>query len=334
MADVFDDLIAANNLEFVTGFDNGGFIFDPDLPPFINNLQTIDDGFGYWVKVTNATVLNTSGICIADDFRKPLDAGWNLIAYPPIAPQSPNVYFADLIANNNLENVTGFEDGVLTFNPAIPDFLNTLQLMSNGFGYWVKVTNSAAKTNADLTNVFSFFYGTSNLPASEKISVLNEAEETIAIINAIEAGCLMTTPIYGDDKTTITKEYVNIGEKLRFSWNGQIADFISTFKGDYGIEQIHLEFRLESELTSTVNVFPNPLSERASIIYNSTKSDIVTIALFDASGKQIITLLENQTLQTGVNTIELNAKDLVTGIYFLKVQGREDNAIRKLMITK
>jgi len=133
----------AGNLEFVTGFDNGTLVFDPNVPPAFNTLQQVADGFGYWVKVQNADVLMVVGSCIADDFQKPFDAGWNLVAYPPDAPQSPATYFADLIANGDLEYVTGYEGGTVTFDPGIPISFNTLQEMKNGFGYWVKVVNAS-----------------------------------------------------------------------------------------------------------------------------------------------------------------------------------------------
>jgi len=334
VASVFDDLIAAGNLEFVTGFDNGGKIFDPNLPPPFNTLQTIDDGFGYWVKVQNAVTLTSLGVCINEDYRKPLDAGWNLVAYPPIAPQSPSVYFADLIVNGNLEFVTGFDGGAKIFDPVIPGPFNTLQQMENGFGYWVKVTNAAAKTVNEFTNVFSFIYGTSNLPVGEQVEALNEKGEKIAIVDVVKDGYLMTTPIYGDDETTVKKEYINIGETLRFRWNNKIVDFTTTFKGDYGIETINLEFKLDNNFQLDLNVFPNPIVDKANIIYNLAKHDNVTISLFDATGKQLVTLVENQTLQAGEHIIKLNINNLVSGIYYLKLQGIENKIIRKLMVIK
>jgi len=144
--------LQSNNLQFITSFDNGALTYDPFGPPFLNTLKEVTDGFGYWVKVQSADVLIVEGDCIADNFRKPLDAGWNLVAYPPDAPQPPAMYFTDLISNNNLEFVTGFNVGTKTFNPNGPPFLNTILQMENGFGYWVKVSNPAIKKANDLIN--------------------------------------------------------------------------------------------------------------------------------------------------------------------------------------
>jgi len=139
---VFANIISDSNLEFVSTFNNGTVTFNPNLPTPFNTLQTISEGFGYWVKVTNATFLPVDGLCVDDSFRKPFEAGWNLVAFPPDESQPPADFFADLIANDNLEFVAGFDGGIKTFNPALPTPFQTLQQMENGFGYWVKVTNA------------------------------------------------------------------------------------------------------------------------------------------------------------------------------------------------
>lgn len=143
ITDMFYDFIMANNLQFIVGFDQGAKTFDPYLPPdILNTLSTMKDGFGYLVKVENTDVLTVEGTCLDDDFRIPLNAGWNLIAYPPDESQSPATYFADLIADGNLIFVQSFYNGIVTFDPNRPPFLNTLKQMKNGYGYWVKVNNA------------------------------------------------------------------------------------------------------------------------------------------------------------------------------------------------
>ena len=140
---VFANLIATGNLEFASSYNDGVTTFNPSLPEFLNTLSTVKVGFGYWVKVLNADFLPVDGVCLDDSFRKPLDEGWNLIAFPSDEPLLPEDYFADLIAADNLEFVTGYENGTKTYDPNGPLFLNTIAQMENGFGYWVKVTNAA-----------------------------------------------------------------------------------------------------------------------------------------------------------------------------------------------
>lgn len=73
-----------------------------------------------------------------------LNSGWNLISFD-IVPNDNSIenVFANLIAADNLEFVTGYENETKTYDPNGPLFLNTIAQMENGFGYWVKVTNAA-----------------------------------------------------------------------------------------------------------------------------------------------------------------------------------------------
>ena len=51
----FAELIANDNLVYATGFGPGGAtFFDPDGLPFLNTLTSLDNGYGYWIKVNEA----------------------------------------------------------------------------------------------------------------------------------------------------------------------------------------------------------------------------------------------------------------------------------------
>jgi len=138
---VFAPLITANSLEMVTGFQNQqGIFFDPAGLPFLNTLQNLVPGEGYWVKVTNAATLSVTGAPISPTFAINLKIGWNLVAYWPVETITPEVAFAPLISLGVLQTVTGYEQGGKFFDPNGPAFLNTLNEIKNGFGYWVKVS--------------------------------------------------------------------------------------------------------------------------------------------------------------------------------------------------
>jgi len=285
------------------------------LPDFLNTLTEVEDGFGYWVKVANADVLQVGGACLADNFRKPFDAGWNLVAYSPDASQAPEIYFADLIANGDLEFASGFDNGTKTFDPNRPPFLNTFQQMENGFGYWVKVNNPSAKNTNNLTNVFSFITGTSNLPIGERVKVLNEAGETITILEVIRDSYLMTKPIYGDDATTTFKENISIGEKLRFTWNDQIEDFTTTFKGDYGVENVNLEFKLGNfENNLLVKTYPIPAKNIINFEITIKDASDLLVQIFDNKGS-LIQSIDKASLVAGKQVINYNIENLADGIY-------------------
>ena len=53
--DAFAELIEDGNLLYVTGLDEtGAHYFNPNGLPFLNTLTSLDNGYGYWVKVNNA----------------------------------------------------------------------------------------------------------------------------------------------------------------------------------------------------------------------------------------------------------------------------------------
>ncbi len=52
--DLFASLIAANRLQFVTGFSGGATFFNPSGLSFLNTLASLQRGRGYWVRVSQA----------------------------------------------------------------------------------------------------------------------------------------------------------------------------------------------------------------------------------------------------------------------------------------
>ena len=127
--------------------------------------------------------------------------------------------FADLVASGDLLYVTGFDQGVEIYDPNGLPFLNTLDAMRNGFGYWVK---SAVATDGDVlaplagdvlpaempAPQYDVLNGTSNLvdAAGEFVDVLNMAGSVVARMPILEGGYLMTTALFGDDPATAAVE--------------------------------------------------------------------------------------------------------------------------------
>lgn len=117
--------------------------YNPDLPDFLNSLHRIKITSGYWVNVTEATVLDITGYPV-DPSSTPITlvSGWNLVAY--LNRQDQNVETTSILIGPALEEI---KDMTTTFNPSLPGFLNTLSVLKTGSGYWMKV-------NSDVT----FFY--------------------------------------------------------------------------------------------------------------------------------------------------------------------------------
>jgi hypothetical protein len=140
---VFTPLISSNNLLMVSGYQNQqGVFFDPNGPQFLNTLQNIIPGEGYWVKVQSSASLTVEGFTYPPGYSIDLKAGWNLIGYWKSISTTPAQAFAPLITAGVLQMVTGFDQGGKYFDPNGPPQFNTLTEIKNGLGYWVKVNSN------------------------------------------------------------------------------------------------------------------------------------------------------------------------------------------------
>jgi hypothetical protein len=323
MIDIFSSLIP-NNLVYVTSFNQGSSIYNPNGPTFLNTLNQFDNGYAYWVKVINDDTLRVTGATIDPSYKIPLNAGWNLSGYMSTISQSPDQYLGNLISNNNLVYCTSFNQGSSLFNPNGLPFLNTLNSMQRPFGYWIKVNTPVNSNQYRLEDnsgnkfspYFMFVNGKSNLEnfQGEYIDVLNSNGEVLNKIEILKGGYLMTTPLYGDDPATDFEEGFIENEELTFSFNGQKIIFDSNFKGNMELRELDLNFSNFGSL----NIFPNPSSGVTNINFFTLKDADIKIHVFDVTGRNIYEAV-NTNLDKGNHSTSWNASELDRGIYLIKL---------------
>ena len=68
------------------------------------------------------------------------------------------------------------------------------------------------------------------------------------------------------------------------------------------------------------NLYPNPFNPVLTISYSIPSETIVSIAIFNMLGEKITTLVENAYTLSGFHTINWNASDCPSGMYFVKIQ--------------
>ncbi|MGB0383675.1 MAG: FG-GAP-like repeat-containing protein [Ardenticatenaceae bacterium] len=117
--------------------------FDPNPPPFSppNDLTDIDQTIGFWIKMTAADTLEVTGAESATTIA--LCSGWNMVAYP--SPQEGAVgdalnSIAGAYTLVNKYDPADTNDPWKKYDPNPPPFSppNDLNVMSPGFGYWIK----------------------------------------------------------------------------------------------------------------------------------------------------------------------------------------------------
>lgn len=116
--------------------------YDPELPAFMNTLTELNNQEGYWVEVSGNVVLSISGVqCIPINHSISLSSGWNLVGYPCSLSQTPETAFSSLSGN-----IVQVKSLTQSYDPALPEFMNTLDFLEPGKGYWLEIAEDAEFT--------------------------------------------------------------------------------------------------------------------------------------------------------------------------------------------
>lgn len=92
------------------------------------------------------------------------------------------------------------------------------------------------------------------------------------------------------------------------------------------------EISMANEYSLSQN-YPNPFNPSTNINYQLPVKGFVNIKVFDITGKEIVTLI-NQQQNSGNHTVSFNAQNLSSGIYFYKIQSGNFIATKKMTLVK
>jgi len=363
---LFANAIDNENLVYITGYDSISFYFDPFGPSFLNTLSSFESGLGYWVKVFNEDVISQISFPIPNDFSIQLYNGWNLIGYWLQGSTTPAIAFDELIQNNNLIYVTSFgPEGAQFYEPG--GIFNTLDIVENGSGYWVKVVEDVQNfqyppnshsinkivdrpTNPNIvkTNTFMFINGTiswgeNGCEPPLKVDVLTDTGILVGEIPIFENKYLKTSVIYGDDPTTEEIDGALYQQSLGFYINDQkIQSDRILFNGNMELVKLSLKLDFKSDQFSYFNSFPNPFNSTTTIQYSLGKlqdpNSISSITIYDINGREIIVFPVNQPQlykqSITWNGLDKSGNSVSSGIYFCTI--KTENYIKnwKLVLLK
>ncbi len=103
-----------------------------------------------------------------------------------------------------------------------------------------------------------------------------------------------------------------------------VAVEVTDVQDEYPVKQF--EFGLQQN-------YPNPFNPSTQIAYSLAEKELVTIKLYDVSGREIQTLI-NQVQSAGFYSVTLDGSDLANGIYFYNLQAGKFQAQKKLTLLK
>lgn len=311
------------NVQVVTGFNaDGANFYDPSGLPFLNTLHHFQKGFGYWISVTTEDTLYVQGAPIETNYFKPMDSGWNLIAYLPQLSQAPQNYLEPFISNG-LEYVTGFDGEAQFYDPNGLPFLNSLTEMHNSRGYWVRMPDQALNDNSldqrnsnNYTNLYDFIGGQTSLAEGSQVIVHGEDGTPYGWLKILEGGLIQTMPIYGDAPDTSEKEGPADGEYLCFSWKGILSQQRHIFRGSYDIHNLQLHFKTE-KVHPLVKVSPNPASTEVWVQFENPENEPLELELRSIQGKLLQVVKLQPAPKEGMENIHLDISDYPPGTYII-----------------
>ncbi len=159
---------------------------------------------------------------------------------------------------------------------------------------------------------------------------LNTKYNSSAVINPIAA-------IVKDSATwnwVFFKSYFKTGDDIKIVYNNpiQIGKDIFTFTGN-GVTRVSAPTDNIIKDFSLAQNYPNPFNPTTIIEYSIPKAEKVTLKIYDVLGREIRTLVNNEQIQ-GKYSVEFNAGNLASGVYFYRLEAGNFAQTKKLILLK
>lgn len=212
-----------------------------------------------------------------------------------------------------------------------------MRLDTNTLTVWTAIVNdSSAVIPVELSNFSAnVFDGKVNL-AWQTASEINNLgfeiqrfkdSKTERLKNWVSIGF-----IKGKGTTTETSHYSFTDEPIEsglYSYRLKQADF----NGDYEYSnEVDVNFILADDFRLSQN-YPNPFNPSTTIEYQIPQSSFVTIKVYDALGKEVVTLV-NEEKTAGIHEVNFEPKDLTSGLYLYKIKAGSFEQTRKMLFLK
>lgn len=142
--------------------------------------------------------------------------------------------------------------------------------------------------------------------------------------------------IEGNNKSS---SYSFIDRKLN---NGKFTYRLKQIDNNGNYEYFNLDNDIVVGLPHKYNLsqnYPNPFNPSSKIDFELPKDCRVNILIYDMLGREVNALVNNESMQAGYHTVEINASKFASGTYFYKmhtseVTGNQQDIVKKMTVVK
>ena len=370
----------SDKISNIAGYISGqGFkTWDKNRPSFLNDLITMNPQYGYWIKsISNKNErLFIQGQQCSIDTPISLQTNWNLIGYLP--DYEDNIGHALESLNDAYVFVGGYEGGsnggFRTWDRNRPSFLNDLQTLKPGRGYWIKMNSSAtlrypsvpqnsggiAKVITKSSDKYEYnkplnddihktpyvcdIWGVNQQLLSEGDLIEIKGEDGLVYGRSIVTNVSgFLVHVYGDDPYTKEKEGAKEHEELSIYINGTRYAFE---KKVYWLNMSSIEVRLKKTIAkrekptkfSLSPNCPNPFNIETSFNYSVAKTSEIRIRIFNIKGELIKEIYKGKK-EPGIYQAKWHGEDetgkiVSSGIYIILFEYGRNIVSRKITLLK
>ena len=112
-----------------------------------------------------------------------------------------------------------------------------------------------------------------------------------------------------------------------FAYDWLPADVLITdIKNDNSNGQIPERYSLDQN-------YPNPFNPSTNISYGLPRQELVKLNVYDSIGQKVVTLV-NEIQSAGYHKINMNAGNLSSGVYFIRIEAGDFVRTKKMMLLK
>ncbi len=322
----------------------------------MNTIGMWNTNDGYKIKLSESATVDFAGYDMVNHTLD-LTEGWNLI--PVIC--DGDVVCTELFDGLGSEfTIVKEVAGTSVYWPG--EDVMTLEHMNSGKSYMVHMQTDASVTfpengvtadpsgskdammtgNSHVISIPAEAIAISNNPPFEVGDVIIagiDYEEEYASVEITDLESNYALVVFGNDSTTSVKDGYNNGEEMDLwvyrpsngYYYGTVVGYNESFpngniyqnEGISKIDMINIYTGIEETPEETVQLFPNPATNKVSI--SGIGQQPVDVEIFDIKGQPVMNIMDFKKQ-------EINLKGLPEGVYFVRLQNDEINVTRKLVI--